>query len=75
MSNNMITIQGLSPLQREIADRIWAMDSQLEVEHYIQSMPRRMRRQAWTVLMMIIAAELDNYMEVSDEVRDYLGAR
>ena len=71
----MITIQGFTEQQREIADRIWAMDSQLEVEHYIQSMPCRMRTQAWIVLNMIIAAELDSYMEVSDEVRDYLSSR
>lgn len=70
MSN--IQIQGLSPQQREIADRIWAMDTQHEVEHYIQSMPRRMKTQAWIVLNMIIAAELDTYMEVSDEVSEYI---
>ena len=66
-----IQIQGFSPLQREIADRIWAMDSQHEVEHYIYGLPRRMRQQAWTVLNMIIAAELDLYMESSEEVKDY----
>jgi hypothetical protein len=71
----MITIQGLTTVQREIADRIWAMDSQHEVEHYILSMPKRMRTQAWVVLNMIIATELDSYMEVTDEVRDYLCAR
>jgi hypothetical protein len=67
----MITIQGLTAQQREIADRIWSMDTQLEVEHYIQSMPRRMRTQAWVVLNMIIAAELDTHMEVEDSVKDY----
>jgi hypothetical protein len=70
MSNIQIT--GLSPQQREIADRIWAMDTQHEVEHYIHSMPRRMRTQAWIVLNMIIAAELDQYMEVTDEVSEYI---
>ena len=74
MSND-IRIEGLTQVQREIADRIWAMDTEHEVEHYIQSMPRRMQRQAWIVLNMIIAAELDSYMEVSDEVRDYLSGR
>jgi len=68
-----IRIEGFTVTQREIADRIWAMDSQLEVEHYIAAMPRRLQTQARAVLMMIIAAELDTYMEVSDEVRDYLG--
>lgn len=71
----MITLEGLSPQQREIADRLWAMDSQHEVEHYILSMPKRRRTQAWIVLNMIIAAELDSYMEVSDAVRDLLCSR
>ena len=71
----MTTIEGFSPLQREIADRIWAMDTEHEVQSYIYSLPRRMRQQAWVVLNMIIAAELDTVMEVTDEVRDYLCSR
>jgi hypothetical protein len=71
----MITIQGFTALQRDIADRIWAMDTEQEVEHYIQSMPRRMQTQARVVLDMIIATELDSYMEITDEVRDYLSSR
>jgi len=71
----MITIQGFTALQRDIADRIWAMDTEQEVEHYIQSMPRRMQQQARVVLDMIIATELDSYMEITDEVRDYLSSR
>jgi hypothetical protein len=71
----MITIQGFTALQRDIADRIWAMDTEHEVEHYIQSMPRRMQPQARVVLDMIIATELDSYMEITDEVRDYLCSR
>ena len=70
--NDDIRIEGFTVTQREIADRIWAMDTEHEVEHYMNSLPRRMRRQAWVVLNMIIAAGLDNYMEVSDQVRDYL---
>jgi hypothetical protein len=71
----MITIQGLTTVQREIADRIWAMDTEHEVQSYIYGLPKRMRQQAWVVLNMIIATELDSYMEVTDEVRDYLCAR
>jgi hypothetical protein len=71
----MITITGFTALQRDIADRIWSMDTEQEVEHYIQSMPRRMQTQARVVLMMIIATELDSYMEVTDAVRHYLSCR
>jgi len=70
----MITIEGFSPLQREIADRIWSMDTEHEVQSYIYGLPRRQRRQAWVVMQMIIAAELDTYMEVTDEVQSYLSS-
>lgn len=70
-----IQIKGFTALQREIADRIWSMDTEHEVQSYIYGLPRRMRTQAWVVMNMIIAAELDNYMEVTDEVREYLCSR
>lgn len=71
----MITIEGLSPLQRDIADRIWSLDTQQEVQQFVTTLPRSLKREAWTVMNMIIAAELDSYMEVTDEVRDYLLSR
>lgn len=70
----MIELRGLTKQQREIADQLWSMDTEHEVQSYIYSLPRRMRVQAWVVLNMIIAAELDNYMEVTDEVRAYLSS-
>ena len=71
----MITIQGFTGLQREIADRIWSMDTEQQVQDYIQGMPRKMQTQARIVLAMIIAHELDSHMEVSDEVQEYLRSR
>ena len=74
MSND-IEIQGFSALQRELADRIWSLDTQGQVEEFVGTLPRSLRREAWVVMQMIIAAELDTYMEVTDEVHSYLSSR
>jgi len=68
----MITITGLTELQRDIADRLWAMDTTADIEQYIHSLPRSLRREAWVVMTMIIAAELDSYMEVDDATEDLI---
>ena len=74
MSND-IEIQGFSALQRELADRIWSLDTQGQVEEFVGTLPKSLRREAWVVMQMIIAAELDTYMEVSNEVHSYLSSR
>lgn len=71
----MITIQGLTPLQQMIADQLWSLDTRSEVDQYIRSMPQSMQAKARVVEQMIIAAELDQVMEITDEVRDYLSSR
>lgn len=70
-----IQIRGFTALQQELADRIWSMDTQHELEQFIARLPRSLRREAWVVQQMIIAAELDSYMEITDEVSDYLHSR
>ena len=74
MSND-IEIQGFSALQRELADRIWSLDTQGQVEEFVGTLPKSLKREAWVVMQMIIAAELDTYMEVTDEVHSYLSSR
>ena len=68
----MITITGLTELQRDIADRLWQLDTTAEINDYIHTLPRSLRREAWVVMTMIIAAELDNYMEVEDATEDLI---
>ena len=68
MSNG---IEGFSPLQRDLADRIWSLDTQAELEQFVSTLPRSLKREAYVVMQMIIAQELDNVMEVSDEVSAY----
>ena len=71
----MITIEGLTELQRDIADRLWALDTTAEITDYISTLPRSLKREAWVVQQMIIAAELDQIMEITDEVEHYLRGR
>jgi hypothetical protein len=75
MSNTTITIEGLSELQRELADQIWQCDSQEEVTEFISQLPKRLRPHAELVRELMIAAVFDQEMEVSDVVRDYLQGR
>lgn len=65
-------IQGFTALQREIADRIWSMDTQEEIQQYVLSMPKNLRTHAWIVMNMIIAAELDQTDYVNPELTLYL---
>ena len=59
----MIELTGLSPLQRELADRMWQMESTDEIVTWINSMPRSVALQAYIVMQMIIAAEIDRVAE------------
>lgn len=70
MSND-IEIQGFTALQRDLADRIWSLDTQDQIAEFVTTLPKNLKREAWVVMQMIIAAELDNVMEVEDAVKDY----
>ena len=55
----MISIDGFSPLQKEIAERLWYLESMEEVAIYISSIPEELQWQAWAVLQMLLAAHID----------------
>jgi len=59
----MIQLEGLTPLQVELAERIWAMESMEDIVAWIQLMPRSVALQAYIVMQMIIAAEIDRAAE------------
>jgi len=59
----MIELRGLSPLQRELAERMWNMESMDEIVAWVQTMPRSVALQAYIVMQMIIAAEIDRQAE------------
>lgn len=62
-----ITITGLSALQRELADQIWACDSEEDVSEFIGSLPKRLRGQAQFVRELMIAAVWDNVVKEQQE--------
>jgi hypothetical protein len=59
----MIELTGLSPLQKELAERMWAMDNMEDIVAWVQMMPRSVALQAYIVMQMIIAAEIDRQAE------------
>lgn len=58
----MITVEGFSPLQRGLADKMWALESFDEVEEFILSLPRNLRRTAITVRDMLVLANIDEFV-------------
>jgi len=64
-------IEGFTELQKSLADRIWALDTEQELKQFVSTLPRSLKREAYVVMQMIIAAELDQVMEVEDAVKDY----
>lgn len=68
----MATITGLTELQRDIADRLWALDTTEAVEAYIATLPKSLKREAWVVMNMIIWAELDDIEDITDATQDLI---
>ena len=55
----MIQLQGLTPLQVELCDKIWSMDSQEEIVAWFDTLPRSLQIQAHAMIQMIMAELLD----------------
>jgi hypothetical protein len=55
----MIQIEGLTPLQMEILERIWSMDSQAQVMAWFETLPRNLRQTAHAMLMMVVIEMID----------------
>ena len=55
----MIQLQGLTPLQVELCDKIWGMDSQEEILGWFDTLPGSLQIQAYAMLQMITAELLD----------------
>jgi hypothetical protein len=66
MENRPIQIEGLSPTQVALANRLWTLEDTDEVNNFIDSLPRRLRGQARVVRDMMIAAALDQYEGPTD---------
>jgi len=60
-----VEIEGFTPLQRELADRIWALDSPDDVVAFFDTLPRNLLHDAYVVYKMIIETVWDD-MDWSD---------
>ena len=60
-----IEIEGFTPLQRELADRIWALDSPDDVVAFFDTLPRNLLHDAYLVYRMIIETVWDD-MDLGD---------
>lgn len=67
-----IQIKGFSPLQRDLADRIWSIDTQQELTEFVAALPQSLKREAWVVISMILAAEFDDQPEILPETLEIL---
>ena len=67
-----IKIEGFSKRQRALADIIWGMESQRQVELFISSLPKKQRQDAMVVCQMMILACIDEVDTVDQEVVDLL---
>lgn len=54
-----IEIEGLSPRQIDLANRIWAMDTPDEIREFFDTLPRNLLRDAYIVYLMIVWAYQD----------------
>jgi hypothetical protein len=60
-------IQGLSLIQMEIADQLWSMDSEQDVQLWIQSLPtKRLRQMAISIYNLILIEAIDEELDFDD---------
>jgi len=67
-----IELHGLTKQQSQIADLLWNCESQAAVDQLKQSLPEAYRRDAETIHQLMIAAVMDQYEEVTDDVRELI---
>jgi hypothetical protein len=59
----MITLEGLSQQQVQIAEMLWKCNSLEDVDRLVRNMPPTYRQDAVVVKELLIAAGLDSYEE------------
>jgi hypothetical protein len=59
----MITLEGLSQQQVQIAEMLWKCNSLEDVDRLVRNMPESYRQDAVILKELMIAASLDSYQE------------
>jgi len=68
----MIEIVGFNKKQRMLADIIWELDTQDQVQAFIRSLPKKDREQAQVVCEMMILAFMDDVDTVDERTIDII---
>lgn len=55
----MIRLEGLSALQRELAQHIWEIQDHDELIKFVRCLPRSVAVEAHTVIQMILIAQIE----------------
>jgi len=56
-------IQGLSPLQQEIAKKLWECDTVEQRDQAIQMMPKNAQKHAYLVVQMMLITVIDQHLD------------
>jgi hypothetical protein len=54
-----LILEGLTPLQVELAEKLWGIDTHEKIDEYINQLPKRIRKEAIYVKELMIALSLD----------------
>ena len=66
----MITLQGLTQQQHALATLLWACDSQEQLNSFLATLQGAMRKDAETVMQLIIIESTDQVIEEAPELLD-----
>ncbi len=69
-----IELTGLTKQQHQIADMIWSCESEQDVLQLIQNLPESYKQDAVTIHQLMIAAVMDQYMEIDPRVTDLINS-
>jgi molybdenum cofactor biosynthesis enzyme len=64
-----VQIQGLNSRQRKIADVLWMMQDRTQVEAFVRALDPTMRREAETVVELMMLAIWDEIESIDDSVK------
>ncbi len=67
-----IELTGLTKQQHQIADMIWNCESEQDVERLINNLPRQYKQDAVVIHQLMIAAVMDQHMDIDDRVTDLI---
>ena len=67
MSKDLV-LEGLSPLQIQIANVLWQIDTEAEIDSFIQTLPKRYIVEAIAVKELMVAACIDQALEDTEDL-------